>query len=89
MCQLALNSNIQRVINLSNQFTDGEIELLINIFQTQVRKKSTKTDLRELLLTAPIWSDEDYENYKSAREHINNINFNENLYNNQHNYSSK
>ncbi len=71
MCQLALNSNVQRVINLTNQLTDGEIELLINIFQTQVRKKNSKTDLQELLLTAPTWSDEDYNNYKSAREHIN------------------
>jgi len=36
-----------------------------------VKKQNSRNDLQSLILNSPTWTDAEYENYQSARNHIN------------------
>ena len=60
-----------QILKLIHQLPLKEIELLINTLQSEVSsKKLYKID--ELISRAPTWSESDYNEYKEARDLINN-----------------
>jgi len=63
----------KKILGLIHQLSDKEIERLINDLFTEIRmkKKITNYTLQQMLLEAPTWTDDDYHEYLSARDHIN------------------
>ncbi len=47
------------------------IEINTNTSQTEMASKESSTALQELILSAPTWSDSDFNDYNEARKHIN------------------
>jgi hypothetical protein len=56
-----------------NRLPDDEYNKLLATLLAlrKTDKLITKNDLRELLLKAPTWSDEQWEAFQEARNHIN------------------
>ena len=64
----------KEVFELVKQLSISEIEKLERSIRTELIHKpisDKKEKLRELILNAPTWSDDDYSNYLAARKHIN------------------
>ncbi len=71
--ELRISIDYQEIVSAVKQLSVYELENLIDSITTELSKKksSGSEDLRNVLLKAPDWSDEDYENYKTARSHFN------------------
>ncbi len=67
------NSNqvIDQIIGLVNQLSAKEKEKLLNQIISGANKQGSQHKVKSLILEAPIWSDDDYEDFKEAREHFN------------------
>tara|TARA_B100001057_G_C22443848_1_gene792269 strand:- start:249 stop:440 length:192 start_codon:yes stop_codon:yes gene_type:complete len=59
-------------MKLIKQLPKSELLKLQKNLQTKVASKEASQSLRDLLLEAPNWSNEDLEKYKDSREFFNN-----------------
>jgi hypothetical protein len=61
-----------QILELIHQLPEKEIEKLAITLQSEISSKKTSESIQELILKAPTWSDSDLEDYKEARNSINN-----------------
>lgn len=61
-----------QVMELVNQLPEKDIRKLLKQIQdkygTPIKKRNT---IQDIILQAPTWTDEDYEQYLEVRKHIN------------------
>ena len=72
--ELRINVDYNQILNLINQLPAKEIEKLSLAMQMELssKKKNGKRNLKKLLLSAPTWTDTEYEEYLEVRKQINN-----------------
>ena len=61
-----------QILELIHQLPEKEIEKLAITLQSEISSKKTSGSIQELILKAPNWTDSDLEDYKEARNSINN-----------------
>ena len=68
-----LHSNYFQLLKLIRQLPKNKLERLINILQAELKLKQTPSHpkLKDLILNAPTWADEELAEYTKARDHIN------------------
>jgi len=61
-----------QVLELVGQLPEGDIQKLLRQIQSKfVFTPEERTPMRELILQAPTWTEDEYSNYVEARKHIN------------------
>ena len=73
-----LNTRYPQFLELVGQLQEKDIQTLVEYIQIKFvipTKKQTsfqnRTPIQELILQAPTWTDEEYDNYLETRQHIN------------------
>jgi hypothetical protein len=69
--ELTMDIKFEQLVEIVNQLPD---DMKVKLFDSVNLKKKTslsKDDFQKFLLQAPTWSDEQIEDYQSARKHIN------------------
>ena len=77
--ELTFNIDYEQLLQLIHQLPE---EQQIKLWQDLQKKAKAKvdskakesqplTDLQELLLQAPTWTDKEYQHYKEAKKHLN------------------
>jgi len=70
--EMNLSTGYGQVMELVNQLSDREIEQLVRQIQCKFENRDRScVPMQELILQAPTWTDEEYNNYLEARDHIN------------------
>ncbi|MAC94488.1 MAG: hypothetical protein CMC96_03185 [Flavobacteriales bacterium] len=69
---MEINITYNHIMKLIKQLPKSELLKLQKNLQTKVASKEASQSLRDLLLEAPNWSNEDLEKYKDSREFFNN-----------------
>ena len=72
--ELKLNIGYSQVYDLVCQLSETELKRLLNHFQVKYEMLSTKeqkTSIQELILKAPTWTEQEYNNFLEARNYIN------------------
>ena len=71
--QLNLDIEYKDLITIVKQLPISELKRLKLTINNEIslKKQTKKTDLQSLILKAPTWSDNEYNEYLSAKEHIN------------------
>jgi len=72
--ELKLDIGYSQVYDLVCQLPETDIKRLLNHFQVKYEMLSTKeqkTSIQELILQAPTWTEQEYNNYLDARNFIN------------------
>ena len=71
------NSNqvIDQIIGLVNQLSDEEKDKLLHKIISGGKGHGSQNKINNLILEAPTWSDEDYENFKKVRQSFNSSRF--------------
>ena len=72
--ELRINVDYNQILSMIHQLPANEIEKLTIAMQNELltKKKNAKKNLKELILLAPTWTDNEYKEYLEARNHINN-----------------
>lgn len=73
--QLKINIGYDEVYNLVKQLPKSDIRKLtisINKELVDTSEKDKKSQLTDLILNSPLWTDEEMSNYLSVRDYINN-----------------
>lgn len=67
------NINVSDLVMAVKFLPIAELETLLSAVNNEILLKSrnSPSNLRQILLKAPTWSDEDLERYQNARDHIN------------------
>lgn len=68
-----LNIAYKDLVNIVKQLPVSDLKKLNSTINKEivVKKQTKRTDLQSLILKFPTWSDAEYENYQTARNHIN------------------
>ena len=70
--ELKINIGYANVWELVNQLSDSDIRKLMEQIQCKFDNSEKKTiPMQELILQAPTWTDEEYNNYLEVRKQIN------------------
>jgi hypothetical protein len=70
---MKINSNkvFDQIIGLVDQLSEGEKEKLLNQIISGIHQKGSQNKIRSLILDAPTWSEDDFQDFKDARKHFN------------------
>ena len=71
---LKISVGYQQFVELIAQLPTAELEKLAMAIQQQLKAKQPKkekTPLQKLLLQAPTWTEQEYQNYLDAKAHLN------------------
>ena len=68
-----LNSEYFQLLSLIRQLPQDKLEKLVNTLQSELnlKKTSSQSRLKQLILNAPTWTDEELAAFQQARNHIN------------------
>ena len=77
--ELTFNIDYEQLLHLISQLPEEQQEKLLEDLQkksktkpsSKAKKSQPLTDLQKLLLQAPTWTDEEYQQYKEAKKHLN------------------
>lgn len=70
--ELKVNIEYNEILNLIQQMPEKDIQKLADLLKSRVSEiKNSGESIKELLLEAPVWTDEDYNQFKLAHESIN------------------
>lgn len=70
--ELKINIEYNEILNLIQQMPEKDIRKLADVLKSQVFSKPKSADsIRNIILDAPVWSDEDFNNYQLAHESFN------------------
>lgn len=69
--ELRVDISYNQVLRMVRQLPKKDIKRLTNTLQSEIAAKKPTKSFQKLILQAPIWTDSDIDNYKSARDHIN------------------
>ena len=68
-----LNIAYKDLESIVKQLPVSELKKLNSTINKEIilKKQNSSNDLQSLILNSPTWTDTEYENYQSARNHIN------------------
>jgi hypothetical protein len=71
--QLNLNVDYKDIVTIVKQLPVSELKKLNTAISHEIvsKKHPKRTNLQTLILKAPTWTDSQYNDYLSTREHIN------------------
>ena len=70
--ELKINIEYKQVFELVNQLPDRDVQKLVRKIQCKFdSNKIKRIPIQEAIMQAPTWTDEEYNNYLEARNHIN------------------
>ena len=76
--ELKINVGYSQVLELVGQLPEGDIQKLARYIQNKFAisakeriSPQKRTPVQELIMQAPTWTDEEYNDYLEARQHIN------------------
>jgi len=70
--ELKVNIGYRQVLELVDQLPERDIQKLIRKIQCKFESHEKKrTSIQELILQAPTWTDEEYNDFLENRTHIN------------------
>ena len=71
--EFKLNIEYNQILKLIHQLPKDKLEKLALTLQTElkIKKASSKNKIKQLIMSAPTWSDEQLKEYKAARDFIN------------------
>ena len=69
--KLKINIEYNQILNLIHQLPKKEIERLTITLQSEIESGKSSKSLQKMILDAPTWTDEELNDYKIARVHIN------------------
>lgn len=71
--EFKVNLEYNQLLKLIQQLPQEKLEKLTKTLQTelQVKKTSSKNKIKQLVLDAPTWSDEQFKDFQEARDFIN------------------
>lgn len=69
--EVKLEISYDQILGLIRKLPRKDMEKLNHILQSELTKERSYESLQELIMQAPTWSDEEYNNYNKARGHIN------------------
>ena len=69
--ELRINIEYDQILKLIHQLTKGEIEKLANTLQTEISTDRSLKNIKELILSAPTWTDSDLNDFQNARDQLN------------------
>jgi hypothetical protein len=69
--EVKLDISYDQILALIKKLPRKDMEKLNDILKSELDTERSNESLQELILQAPIWSDEEYNNYFEARRHIN------------------
>lgn len=71
--QLNLNIDYKDLVTIVKQLPVSDLRRLNTTINHEIvlKKHTKRTDLQTLILKAPTWTDSQYNDYLSVREHIN------------------
>jgi len=69
--ELRIDLDYNQILVLIHQLPKKEIERLTNTLQSEIASKKSSDVLQELILSAPTWSDSDFDDFNKVRTHIN------------------
>ena len=69
--ELKINIEYEQILRLIFQLPKEDIERLANTLLSEISKKRSKEKLQEMLLKAPTWTENDFSDYKNARDQLN------------------
>lgn len=69
--EVRINLNYEQILGLIRQLPKKEIEKLAITLQSEISTQKSPTNLEELILDAPTWSESELEDYQKVRDHIN------------------
>lgn len=74
---MTINIGYAQVLDMIYQMPKNDIKRLLQKLQSEFSitraQAKEKTEWQQLLLQAPTWSDEEYNNYLSVRNEFNNL----------------
>jgi hypothetical protein len=77
MKSIELNIHLyQKALKLIKTLPQKEVEQLIIALKKRIppkRKRKPNTDIQNLILNAPTWSDQEYKDYLDGKKHLNNF----------------
>lgn len=70
--EMRIDLNYRDIIKLIKQLPDEQFDRLSEYIRSKGKKKSSSNEnqLKELLMSSPTWSDEDYNYYLEKKEHL-------------------
>lgn len=74
--EVKIHLEFRQILELIYQLPKNDFEKLLKALQNEYKTKTKKqvkqtTELQELILNAPTWTDVEYNNYLQAKEHLN------------------
>ncbi len=69
--ELKLNLEYEQILKIVHQLPENDIKRLVKSLQSKIASKKKDADFQELLLNAPIWSEDDVLNFQNARDQLN------------------
>lgn len=69
--ELRIDLDYNQILVLIHQLPKKEIERLTYTLQSEIASKKSHEVLQKLILSAPTWSDLDFDDFNKARTHIN------------------
>jgi hypothetical protein len=69
--EIRIDLNYEQILGLIRQLPKKDIEKLTSALQSEISTQKTSTNLEELILEAPTWSESALEDYQKVRDHIN------------------
>lgn len=72
--QTNLNVDLRDIETILKQLAVSDLKKLNETIRHEIifKKRSKRINLQSLILKAPTWSDDQYNKYLAAREHLNN-----------------
>lgn len=70
---LNLNIDYKDLVAFIKQLPISDLKILNNTIhhEIEMKKHLKQTDIQTLILNAPTWSEAEYQEYQSVRDHIN------------------
>jgi len=66
-----LNIIYNQLLRLIRKLSKKDMKKRNHILQSELASENLNKSLQKLIMKAPTWSDEEYNNYNEARGHIN------------------
>lgn len=69
--ELKIKIDYNQILRLIHQLPEKDINKLIVTLNAKKTIKKTSKQLQNLIITAPTWTDSDFNNYAEGRNHFN------------------
>jgi len=68
--KISLELQFDQLLQFIRQLSLKDKKLLLDMVQKEVSREEKPNDLQKLLLAGPTWSEEEYQNFLTARQQL-------------------